>query len=261
MIVRGEQGLGDTIQFSRYLPLVQRRGGRVVLDVPPPLTRLLSPLADSGSVPATETRVWEVSIGRLPALFGPPPQSGSGSVPYLRLPVPDPLHSDYHHPAGSKSTRQPRIGVASSARATHATAHRRSAAPGLLETICRHVGAVPVLVQRRSDLVVPPDPDCLVPDIVDLHDVAALVQALDVILTVDTAVLHVAGALGRPVVALLPAELDDMWTTASDASPWYPTVQVVRQARPGDWASVVAPAVTALRALLASAVGSRGSDA
>jgi len=261
ILLYGEQGYGDSLQFVRYALLMAAQGGKVVLEVPKPLVRLFSGLPGIDKVVATGDKPpphdLRFALMSLPRLFPTIP-----ACPPLKV---EP--KDFVLPPGRK------IGLvwAGDARAhdplAQATDRRRSLDPALLAPLLELPGIVWVSLQKRT----PPHPPAPSPaygrggehalpllplpqagegrgegnfiDLMgpmrDFADTAALVAQLDLVISVDTAVAHLAASLGKPVWIL--SRFDGCWRWGQDGetTPWYPTARLFRQTSPGDWAEVI----------------------
>ncbi len=240
LLVEAEQGLGDTIQFARFLPLLRARGAHVILAVAAPLRRLLAPFArtvDRDQPPPPHD--WRVDQLSLPLLLATRLETIPPS-PYL---TPD--------GAAVAAWRRalppgPRVGLVWAGNPTHSNDRRRSLPTGALAPLLddprlAHVTFISLQRGAREDEYDLPAP---LPAAADFADTAALVGALDHIVTIDSSVGHVAGALGIPVALLLPAAPDWRWLLNRRDSPWYAAHALYRQETPGDWAPTLA-AVTA----------------
>ena len=246
ILVQAEQGFGDTLQFCRYVPMLAARGFKVVLDVPPPLVRLMASLAGGAHVVPRGMPLPPVDLHcpmlSLPLGFDTRLESIPGSVPYLAA---DPVATEAwrRRLAGEGAT----VGVVwagnprSALPELAAIDRRRSLAPAALAPLFECPGVRFVSLQKDG----PPAPvefglvDPMAA-MTDFADTAALVAALDLVISVDTSVVHLAGALGRPVWLLNRFDGCWRWLDGRDDSPWYPTLRQFRQSRPGDWAGVVA---------------------
>ncbi len=259
ILLHAEQGLGDTLQFVRYAPLVAARNARVVLEVQPPLARLMQTLpgvvqgdvrvvTQGDPLPAFDRHCPLLS---LPLAFATRIDSIPASTPYL--------HGDRGAIAGWAAHLPDdgglRVGLvwAGSPHINHAASHlvdrRRSLPPAALAGLA-DIGGVH-LVSLQKDTAPPPDLRLInpMPSVTDFADTAALVANLDLVITVDTAVAHLAGALGRPVWLLSRYDGSWRWLHGRDDSPWYPGMRIYRQPHPNDWADVVARVHTDLSAL------------
>jgi len=253
ILVRAEQGFGDALQFARYLPLLTRRGAHVVLQTASPLVALMQRIPDvlvvergvvergvvergvveRGASPSHDVWVDQMSLPRLFRTVADTIPAASG---YL---TPDPVL------AGTCDTALPfglRIGVAWAGNPAHHNDRGRSMPVSALAPI---VGAgAGMLVSLQ---VGPHAPDIskvfgitdLSHRLTDFAATAALVAGLDLVITVDTAVAHLAGALGIPTWLMLAHAPDWRWMLNREDSPWYSSMRLFRQERPGDWTGVV----------------------
>ncbi len=262
ILIHAEQGLGSAIQFVRYAPLTAHRGGHVILECQPPLVRLFASLskekgdgAGSVSLVAKGDRLPDFDVHAplmsLPRLFATTLESVPSAVPYLAA-DPD-LRAVWGHRLAAVA--RPRVGVVWAGNPQHHNDRNRSAPATALAPLLAMPGVSFVDLQvgagaeQRADL----DPDAAAAlaspggVIADFADTAAIVAELNLIISVDTAVAHLAGALARPVWLLVPFVPEWRWLRERTDSPWYPTMRLFRQTRPGDWAGVVAAVAEALR--------------
>lgn len=258
LLVHAEQGLGDTIQFVRYLPRVKARGGRVLLACQPDLHRLFvnlagvdTLLADARNLPVDVGFDMHVSLLELPRLFGTELESIPQQVPYLSV--------DADKAAQWRSriaSEHYRVGICWAGRPTHPNDRNRSIALTTLAPLARVPGVTFYSLQKGAaaeQARQAPAGMALIDCSGDLHDfadTAALMMNLDLLISVDTAPVHVAGALGRAVWTLLPFAPDWRWLREREDSPWYPTMRLFRQPRLGDWEAVVEQVALALQALV-----------
>ncbi len=252
VLVRGEQGFGDILQFCRYVPLLAEAGARVVLEVPAVLARLMRGLDGVEQVIATGAPPpWfdrQIRIMSLPRLFGTTLDGIPAANPYLRA---DPaLAREWAGRLSTLSGRRVGVVWAGGHRPEnpHAAAidRRRSIPLDLLTPLasvpdCAFV-SLRVADRAPADWLFDPSDE-----ITDFADTAALMQSLDLVIAVDTATAHLAGALGRPVWLLNRFDTCWRWLRCRDDSPWYPTLRQFRQTVPGDWDAVIARVVDALR--------------
>jgi tetratricopeptide (TPR) repeat protein len=242
VLVTTEQGLGDTIQFVRYLPALADTGARVVLRAPAALMRLLAGfpgvtavLDQAAPLPAYDYHVPLMSLPDRLGLAAPCPIP----VPYLAA---DP--GDWRARLAALPGR--RVGLAWAGNPGFAADHLRSVPPSMLAPLASVPGVSFVCLQKGA-IDTPPIP---MPDWTgELHDLAAtasLITALDLVISVDTAVAHLAGALGRPVWLLNRFDTCWRWGAEREDCLWYPTLRQFRQAAPGDWARPVSQVTTAL---------------
>jgi tetratricopeptide (TPR) repeat protein len=244
ILLHAEQGLGDTLQFLRYVPLVRSRGGRVLLDVQGPLRRLAVQLPGLEAVTATGETVggfeWQCPLMSLPLAFGTVMDTIPAEVPYLTVP------EQAKAAAGALTWPENdlRVGLVWSGNPKYTDDRARSVPLPSIEPLFALKGVHwyslqmgPAAEQLAGHGTALAD---LRPAIADMADTAALVDRLDLVITVDTAVAHLAGALARPVWLLLPYAPDWRWLLHRDDSPWYPTARLFRQPQPGDWSAVLA---------------------
>ena len=243
LLVYNEQGLGDTLQFVRYLRVLADRGARVVFAEPAELKSLIGDLAGACRVLDTTQPLppfdVHAALLSLPRLCGTRLENIPASVPYLPLP---PLE---RFPLPPAAPGRLRVGLVWAGGTRHPKDKLRSIPlqdflPLLQTADCDFFSlqAGP----RAADLAALPA-GVSVTDIGsrvrDFADTAAVMRQLDLVISVDTAALHLAGALARPAWALLPYAPDWRWLLQREDSPWYPTLRLFRQVTLGDWAGVI----------------------
>ena len=257
LLLQPEQGLGDTIQFARYAPLLAARGGAVVLGVQPPLRRLMRSLEGPGVTVAACGEVLPPIDCHLPLLSVPRAlRQGLGdipaAVPYL---VAEPAavarwRRRIGAACGGAGDGALAVGLVWAGNPRHINDANRSLPPARLAPLAAVPGVRFFGLQCGPGRAVAPGLPGMVDlaeDLDDFAETAAALVALDLLISVDTAPLHLAGALGRPAWALLPAVPDWRWLLGRADSPWYPSLRLFRQPRPGDWAAVIAEVGVALR--------------
>lgn len=240
LLLYAEQGFGDTLQFARFVPMAAQRGGRIILDVPPALHRLLGGLPGAAQVsrqdaPAPDHDL-RLPLMSLPRVLGITLET-LPAAPYLSLPDPGPWAERLAHHSGRK------VGLAWKALAEKRGSALRSVPLAALSPLFALPGISWISLQKdvpAEDRPLPPDVHDLSGHLGDFADTAALIAGLNLVVTVDTAVAHLAGAMGKPVWVMLPAGCDWRWLMAREDSPWYPTARLYRQPAPGDWQSVIA---------------------
>ncbi|HUK60662.1 MAG TPA: tetratricopeptide repeat protein [Stellaceae bacterium] len=242
LYVYAEQGIGDTLQFARFLPLVAAKDARIIFDSPPELLRLLhnfpgiAELRPMGSqLPAADFHLPLMSLAhRLGITLANLP----ARVPYIAAPASGPV---LPRPPGTRAT----IGLVWAGRARHANDQNRSLSLEEMLGLCDLPGVQYYSLQKgeRADDLAAIGARILVrdlgPAIHDFVDTARFILQLDVVVTVDTAVAHLAGALGRPAFVLIPYTPDWRWLGKREDTPWYPTLRLIRQPAPRDWKSVI----------------------
>ncbi len=252
LLIHAEQGFGDTLQFCRYAAMAAARGLRVILEVQRPLLRLLGNLAGVDRVIARGEALPEFDLHcpmlSLPLAFG---------TTLASIPAPGAyLHADAAQTAAWRArliatgVQGPRIGLAWAGNAALPTDRRRSLAPARLAPLVALPGLHFVSLQKDG----PAAPGAFrltdfTQELGDFADTAALVANLDLVISVDTATAHLAAALGRPVWLLDRFDPDWRWLRGRRDSPWYPTLRLYRQPRPGDWDPVVAEVLRDLAAV------------
>ena len=253
LLLHAEQGYGDTIQFIRYLPRVAAMGGRVLLEVQPPLKPLLVDFPGTTGVFAREEPLppfdLHCSVMSLPRAFRTMLDTIPADVPYLTIP-PDRLRR-WQQRLGEGTGRR-RIAFAW-AGSQGGPWNRDIPLPALLPLLQRpdcewHVAQVDITADDRTLLRDAPNVVDHSTALRDFADTAALVAAMDLVISADTALAHLAGALARPVWTLLPLGADYRWLMGRADSPWYPTMRLFRQPRLKDWPAVAAAVGAALDA-------------
>ena len=255
LLIHAEQGLGDSLQFCRYATLAARRGLRVILEVQAPLVRLLRNLPGVERVMARGEALPDFDLHcpmmSLPLAFATTVETIPRSAAYLRA---DPAQVEaWRMRLDGMAQRGPRIGLVWAGSATLTIDLRRSINPEKLAPLVRLPGLHFVSLQK----VGPAAPaDFRLTDFMeemnDFADTAALIANLDLVISVDTAVTHLAAALGKPVWMLDRFDHCWRWLTGRRDSPWYPTLRLYRQPQRGDWDSVLADVVRDLKALRAT---------
>jgi tetratricopeptide (TPR) repeat protein len=245
ILLHAEQGFGDTIQFIRYAPLLAGRGARVVCEVQPELQPLLAQLqneditiiAKGATLPAFDLHCPLLS---LPLAFGTQPATIPAAVPYLAAPAARLAEWRDRLPPGG-----PRVGFVWSGQPSHKNDANRSIP---LQRLAELFENPPLRCFSLQSHMRDADREVLrgLPNLVhlgdsfrDFADTAAVIASLDVVVSVDTAVAHLAGAMGKPVVVLLPYAADFRWLRGRDDNPWYPLAKLFRQPEFGDWDSVI----------------------
>jgi len=257
LFIHCEQGLGDTIQFCRYASLAEARGARVVMSVQAPLRRLLKTLGpDIGIIGGNQVPVafdCHCPMMSLPLAFGTTLETIPDQMPYLAA-APAAVARWRLRLAGLAGLRVGLCWAGAPRRdqpAAHAIDQRRSITLAQYAPLASISGAIFVSLQKGEPAAQAAPPGLTLHDwtneLTDFADTAALIEALDLVITVDTAVAHLAGALGKTVWILNRFDACWRWLTNRDDSPWYPSARLWRQPAPGDWDSVVANVAAALR--------------
>lgn len=240
-----EQGFGDSIMFCRYLPLLRARGARVIYACRAPMMSLLrgwdgadqlTPFDQAAQTPCDA----HVSLLDLPHLLGTHEKNVPCRTPYLTAPPGD-------APGIAADEKNLRVGIAWSGNKNHKHDHRRSIGFDRFAAIFGVPGVRYYNLMRPADLRGGEAGQFarygiadLGAQIGDFADTARFIQALDLVIAVDTSTVHLAGALGKPVWVLLPLGPDWRWQTERSDSPWYPSAKLYRQQRLDDWEEVLA---------------------
>ena len=253
VLVRCLHGLGDTLQFIRYAPLLRKRAQCVTIEAQPSLKRLLavSGLADAVITWGDAEPAWDrqIEVVELPRIFRTQLSSIPDKVPYLstasngttgrradgnRLRVGVVWNSSKYNPARSIRAQQ----FAKVFEVRQAEFFSLQAGPERFELA---YGGRPIRDLYREEW--------------DVLDTAGALATLDLVITVDTMMAHLAGGLGVPVWTLLPHQCDWRWMLDREDSPWYPTMRLIRQKRAGDWGAVVERVKEDLQRLTAESLG------
>ena len=246
ILLHAEQGLGDTIQFARYAPLMVRAGARVALEVQPELKSLLAGLAGIASCHARGEQLpaYDVHcpLGSLPLALQTDAESIPAEIPYLR--ADEALLAKWRPRIAALPGK--RVALAWAGNIGHANDRNRSVALALLEPLLAIEGVSFLSVQRElrgndADLLAGrANVNHLGGELADMAETAAVVALADLTISVDTSVVHLAGALGRPIWVMLPFAPDWRWSLSGDNCPWYPQARLFRQPALGDWPSAIA---------------------
>jgi hypothetical protein len=257
ILLHAEQGLGDALQFVRYAPLVAGRGGRVILQVYAEVIPLLTKLPGVAGIIDTKSALppFDVhcSLLSLPLVFGTDLDSIPAAVPYLSVPA-DYL-ARWRRKLGPR--RALRVGIAWSGNPSHRDDGRRSIPFDVFSTLLTdrpgiefHVMQNELRAADRAALLDMPHVRNHADVPQDFGDAGALVSLMDLVISVDTSIAHLAGALDRPVWLLLAHLADWRWLLERDDSPWYPSIWLLRQPERGDWVSVLSTVASRLREML-----------
>jgi FkbM family methyltransferase len=242
ILLHAEQGLGDNVQFLRYVPLVQAAGGEVILSLPASLRRMAALLPGIAALVTSWDELpafdFHCPLMSLPLAFGTTQDTIPAAVPYL--PVPQEARkaaAALEWPPGL------RVGLVWAGNPDHTNDRNRSMQLSQFEPLLglervsffslqmgKAVEEIAAFKVAISDLASGNS---------DMAETAAQIEHLDLIVAVDTAVAHLAGALGKPVWLLLPFTPDWRWMREREDSPWYPAMRLFRQPKPGDWQTVI----------------------
>ncbi|MDQ1748913.1 MAG: hypothetical protein QOD07_3176, partial [Frankiaceae bacterium] len=264
LLLVGDQGYGDTIQFARYISMAAERCQEVIVGCSPEMRPLLANLPGVSlychrwaDVPGHAAHC---RMSSLPYLFETRLDTIPVRVPYLQADPARLAHWKQHLlatlPAGAK-----RIGLAWSGRPTHPNDRRRSIDLARLAPLADAGSTtflslqMPMPARDLETLPKLPGMTDLSALLTDFGETAAVIENLDLVVTVDTAVGHLAGALGKPTWILLPKAADWRWMLDRDDSPWYPSVRLFRQRKSGAWDQPIDELLSALKERFSSAAG------
>ncbi len=243
ILLHAEAGFGDTIMGARFIPMIARRGGRVIVEVQPELVRLISTASSEAVVVAKGTALPEFDVHApllsLPWLLGTTVDNVPAHVPYL--------HSDAAQVSAwgerMASDKNLRVGLAWAGSPTNPNDWRRSISMNDLQPLAALQGITFYSLQKwRAESASTTTNLKLVDwtsDLRDFADTAALVQNLDLVIAVDSSPAHLAGALARNVWMLTPHAPDPRWLLTRQDTVWYPTMRLFRQSKPRQWSDVI----------------------
>lgn len=244
ILLHAEQGLGDTMQFIRYAPLVAGRGGRVVLEVQPGLRRLAETVAGVAEVVAQGEPLpaftWQCPLLSLPLAFHSDLESIPASIPYLHAPS-EAVEAWSRRLAGPEL----RVGISWAGNPRHTREKQRTVPVALLAELAKIPGTRLYSLQKgpvTAQLSELPDPTAITDlsaEQSDFSDTAAIVANLDLVISIDTSVAHLTGAMGKPLWVLLHESPDWRWLTERTDSPWYPSARLFRRQSGENWEAVL----------------------
>ena len=254
LMLYGEQGFGDILQFCRYVPLAAARAKLLYVEAAPALERLfrlsfardnirIVPLATNfPGVAGLPKCDYSTPLLSLPLAFGTTLETIPADIPYLAADAAE-IAAWSHRLA---ELPRPRVGLVWAGAAVNPRDRERSLALARFAPLAEVEGVAFISLQKEAaaaQAAAAPAPMMLhdlAGELADFAATAALISALDLVISVDTAVVHLAGALGKPVWLLNPFETDWRWLIGRDDSPWYPHLRIFRQPRLDDWQSVIA---------------------
>lgn len=235
VLVHSEQGIGDVLQFMRYFPLIQQRGGKVVFDSYPDVLSLLA--AQDGSVTVSVDEVdlsydWQIPLLSLGGVFSPTEQTIPANTPYLQAPA---AKVAWWGERLVEYAGKFKVGLVWAGNPAHINDANRSATLNDFAVLASVPDVMFFALQKGPTAAQAECPPIGLPllsladEITDFTDTAAVIEQLDLVICVDTSVAHMAGALGKPVWLLLPSHCDWRWFANRDDSPWYPSMKIFRQ--------------------------------
>ncbi|HXX52889.1 MAG TPA: tetratricopeptide repeat protein [Xanthobacteraceae bacterium] len=252
VLLHAEQGLGDTIQFARYVPLVAAGGATVVLEVQPELKSLLAGLEGAARILARGEAPppfdAHCPLGSLPLAMKTELATVPAPIPYLTADA----ERVRHWSARIEALPRPRIALAWSGNPAHENDRSRSIPFATLAPLFALPGSFVGIQRDIRDA----DAAALAGEarlthlggaLEDFSDTAAVLSLCDLVITVDTAPAHLSGALGRPLWVLVPFAPDWRWTLGGETTPWYPLARLFRQTSLNDWDTVIVRVADALK--------------
>lgn len=246
LLIVAEQGYGDTIQCARFLPPLAEAGMKLVLVCRPELFPLFEDRPEIGRLVAPHEPAphadHRVALFSLPMLTGLTPATVPSRVPYLTARA---IRTALWRPRMRSTPHTMHCVVITAGNPEHPNDRNRSLPDGLVPLLTTLPGITWHTLLGEGDIrtgVFPAFPSTLHHGgyIRDFGDTAAIMESVDLVISVDTAAAHLAGALGRPLWVLLPHDPDWRWMRERTDSVWYPTARLFRQTRPGDWQPVLA---------------------
>jgi tetratricopeptide (TPR) repeat protein len=244
LFVSFEQGLGDVLQFVRYLPIFIRQGACVILECPGELHRLFGCfdrtqcILPSDPAPAFDYHIPLLSVS---FAFGTTEETIPREVPYLQAPIE--IARMWRERLSEHAAAQ-RIGICWAGNPHHVNDRNRSCRLSVLAPLGRIEGAVFYSLQKGEAAEQSRHPIAgmkildFTAELQDFADTAGLIENLDLVVSVDTAIVHLAGALGKPVWMLTPFDPDWRWLLNRSDSPWYPKMRIIRQTERRNWNSI-----------------------
>ena len=262
LLIWAEQGFGDTIQFARFAPIFKRKGASIILRVPARLKKLATGFAGVDRVVAAfeeiaEPAHYQLAMMSAPTVLGTTSESIPCAVPYLK--VDEDQVTRWRERIGFGCRMK--VGLVWAGNPNHENDRHRSVPAAVLLPLWDIPDVQFFSLQREQrpyDAAHLPSGNKLIDlssDLADFSDTAAAISALDLLIAVDTAAAHIAGALGKPCWLLLPVNADFRWRREGEGSAWYPTMRLFRQKSLGDWPEVVERVSSALGEVIRARAG------
>lgn len=247
LLVSAEQGIGDTVMMARYLSQLQELGGNIVMETQPETLPLLIHNFPDITMLAREyakapTVHWDVWIGTmsLPFVFGSTPENIPCRENYLEVPHDILVYWQQRVDELARPGCLLRVGLAWSGSPTHRADRRRSIPFAQMAAAIRMIADVDFFaIQTKVPEVRPTNLIDVSDEMITLADTAALIASMDLVITVDTSAVHVAGAIGKEAWLLLPYRYEWRWGIEGEGNNWYDSVRVIRQNKGGEWAAVL----------------------
>jgi len=252
ILLHSEQGIGDTIQFVRYAKAVAGRGGRRILECQPGLKKLLEGVPEFDAVYGEGEDLPEFDVHApllsLPHIFGTTMETIPSDIPYIQ----GPENSEISEKISSRANHL-KVGLVWAGNPGHTNDRNRSIPLASFEPIFDLKGIQFYSLQvgegrkqighfHYQDKIIDLNPD--------FSATASAIDQLDLVISVDTSIAHLSGAMGRPTWTLLPFVPDWRWLMNRDDTPWYPGMRLFRQPEIGDWESVILKVSESLRRIV-----------
>ena len=260
LLVHYEQGLGDTLHFIRYLPMVKAKGGTVILEVRKPLYKLLQnfPGADEIVEASFDNKPsakydYHVSLMDLPKIFSTTLETIPSKIPYIKC-----CQKKAEYWRKKLATSDFKVGIVWAGSPSHGNDSNRSCSLKYFESLTRikevrlyglQKGQAAEQIEKFTDEIKITN---LGNEFEDFTDTAGVIENLDLVISVDTSVLHLAGAMGKPVWALLPFAPEWRWMLNRKDSPWYPSMKLFRQKKWGQWKTVFRKVAEEIREIVSN---------
>ncbi len=250
LLLISEQGMGDNIQFIRYVPELLDRGAKVIVATHDPLVELFKTVDGIShvmkAIPEPRYFYRYCSLMSLPYVLGTDENSVPGNVPYMRAPEPEREKWSERLPSVDKL----KVGLCWRGNPHHSNDTFRSSSLSDMRPLLEIPDTAFYCLSKslpEAEEALPEQISNIGVEFETFSDLAAVIESLDLVITVDTAVCHLAGALGCPVWTMLARGPDFRWGLGAEKSPWYPTMRLYRQERLGDWSTVIARMAMDLR--------------
>jgi hypothetical protein len=261
LLIHPEQGFGDLIQFSRYIPMLEKLGATIILEAPASLVGLMNSLSPKVKIIKEGDPFphfdFVCPVMSLPFALKTTLESIPANIPYLSV---SEFKKDFwKHKLGNKT--KPRIGIVWSGSMTNRIDNNPCARRNIPLEQMNPLFDLPFEFHVLQKEFRPEDQSILAglnhlhlhhDDLMDFSDTAALIEEMDLVISVCTSVAHLSGALGHPTWVLLPYSADYRWLVNRNDSPWYPTVAIFRTQSIGDWSSVISNIIVQLKVKFAN---------
>lgn len=249
LLIHSEQGLGDTIHFSRYVSHLKLMGARVILEVQPELSTLMDQLPGVDSiVPRGSSHPkFDYHCPLMSVPYALKAWDNKTTVPYLHV---NRTKSDHWRSLMNMLTTKPKVGLVWCGNPEHKNDHNRSIKLSMLEPLLENdicwINLQKGILETDREILNIRGVHDFMSNVVDFSDTAAIIDNLDLVITVDTSVAHLAGAIGKPVWVLIPFIPDFRWMWDVKETHWYPHMRLFRQHKPGDWTTPIGSIISEL---------------